>query len=575
MPRPPVACLLHPARVIRTFFPLLAIVAAAPFERPLSAVPGGFTLTTVEAVMMAAMALVVVFDWRRLWAGRSTPLLVPGGAFLAALACAAILAPAEHGNAARFVARMVMAAALFVVAARVTDTAARARAIARTMLAVAAGVAAIAVLEVAQVPAVMKALTAFRPGFHVVAGQLRATSTLFYPTITSMYLEVAFALGLWLLLAPSSRRPRLERAVVFAALTIVAAGIAATFTRAGLLAMGAAIGLIGALRLTRVPRAHAGFGTLTALAASIVAIVFLFHTPELLATRLTTEGSQAWYGARYRAPATLDFSTGSIHRVPIGVTNLGRLVWDSTRDPAFAMAYHWLRSGSEEVVQFDGVRTAFPRTVAPGETVSFEADVIAPGQPGSYVLVWDVVHESRAWLSTEGVTPARTRVTVSGAPVTAVVTTMNRLPTASVTPPRPRLWSAALQMAADHPLLGVGPDNYRHGYGRYLGIGEWDRRVHANNMYLEILTGAGVPGLLTLLWLIAAAGVALWRRAQLADGSAHAAALAALAVWITIAGHGLVDSFLGFTTTYVTFAVAAGLAFSPGLLAHSDDAHRV
>ena len=50
--------------------------------------------------------------------------------------------------------------------------------------------------------------------------------------------------------------------------------------------------------------------------------------------------------------------------------------------------------------------------------------------------------------------------------------------------------------------------------------------------------------------------------------------VAALAAWLVIAGHGLVDSFLSFTTTYVTFAVAAGLALSPGLIASSEPGTR-
>jgi hypothetical protein len=46
-------------------------------------------------------------------------------------------------------------------------------------------------------------------------------------------------------------------------------------------------------------------------------------------------------------------------------------------------------------------------------------------------------------------------------------------------------------------------------------------------------------------------------------------------VWVVIAGHGLVDSFLSFTTTYVTFAVAGGWAVSRGLAQGAADAHRV
>jgi O-antigen ligase len=148
---------------------------------------------------------------------------------------------------------------------------------------------------------------------------------------------------------------------------------------------------------------------------------------------------------------------------------------------------------------------------------------------------------------------------------------MARLPTAATRLARPALWTAALRIAAERPLLGIGPDNFRHVYGRYAGLERWDTRVHANNMYLEALTGAGVPGLAALLWLVAAAGLTLWRRWRAAPGPSALPLAAALATWLVIAGHGLVDSFLGFTTTYLLFALAAGLAFSPGVQTPSDD----
>jgi hypothetical protein len=241
------------------------------------------------------------------------------------------------------------------------------------------------------------------------------------------------------------------------------------------------------------------------------------------------------------------------------------------------MAYHWLRSGSDHVVQFEGARTPFARVVKPGDSITLEANVVAPGQPGAYTLVWDVVHETRSWLSTEGVRPARTDVSVTGPPAQAVVTTMERLPTATAIPSRPELWSAAFRMAVEHPWLGVGPDNFRHAYGPYLGIDQWDRRLHANNMYLEVLAGAGLAGLVAMFWLVAESGVRLWRLAhQQAPEVNHVATLAALAAWAMIVGHGLVDSFLSFTTTYVTFAIGAGLALSPALADPIDaDAHRV
>lgn len=526
-------------------------------------VPSRLTVTSVEMVTTVALCAVFALGLsRRLWWPR--PIVLPGAAFLAVLLAAAVAAPIEQGNALRFVARMLTASMVCVLFVNVADRTDRARAIVRVLVSMGVLVATIALLEVAQVAAVMSALTVFRPGFHVVGGQLRATSTLFYPTIASMYLEMAFALGLWLLLDPASRRPRLERVGVFTALAIIGAGITATFTRAGLFGMAAALIVVASAGIARLGRAQTPLGLLRVLGSVLIAIVVASRSPDLLITRLGSEGSQPWYGAHYQAPSSLRVETGSVGAIPIVVTNTGRLTWDSTRDPAFAMSYHWLRAGSEAVVQFDGNRTPFPSLVRPGATVSLPVSVRAPGEAGAYTLVWDVVHETRAWFSTEGVVSPRTEVQVEGARSVAVVTEMDRLPRASIRPTRLELWSAALGIARERPWLGLGPDNFRHGYGPYIGLERWDTRVHANNMYLEILAGAGIAGFLALVWLLASAGIALWRRCHTAPSAWLMPAASALAAWVMVVGHGLVDSFLSFTTTYLVFAIAAGLAFSRG-----------
>ena len=544
----------------------LAIVVAAPFELSLIAIPGGFTLTTSEVVTLIALVVAassIVAQRQIMW---PAPLILPGLVFLAVVIVAALVAPIEPGNSLRFAARMAVAASVCVLFVNVASTLERARTVVRVAVGTAAIVGAIAVLEQAELPAVMTGLTTFRPGFHVVAGQLRATSTLFYPTIASMYLEVAFALGLWLLFDAAMSRRRLEQSLVFVALVVIGAGISATFTRAGLIGVFASLILVAGLRTWRLPANERNLGLLGALSLTVGAAVILMHSASLLTVRLSTEGSQAWYGAEYQVPQSLRLETGVVHSLPVTVTNTGRVTWDSTAQPPFAMSYHWLRAGSDAVIEFDGERTRFPFPVRPGNTVSLPVTVIAPGEPGNYTLVWDVVHETRSWLSTEGVTPRRTDVQVTGAASSAVATRMTRLPSAPIRPVRLQLWQSALRMASERPWFGFGPDNFRHVYGRYAGFRQWDARVHANNMYLELLTGAGVIGFCALLWLVTAAGVSLWRRARYAPRSAAAVSSAALAAWMMIAGHGLVDSFLSFTTTYLTFAMAMGLAFSPGVV---------
>jgi hypothetical protein len=555
---------------------LLALVIVAPFERALFALPGAFTLTSVELAARAVVALYATTVVRRRAAAfRDVPstLAVAVAAFLIVLVIAAAVTPFAQANSLRFVARMVTGAAVGFAACHTIDSRARARAAAVVMVAVASLIATVAVLEAVQLEAVMAALTIFRPGFHVVAGQLRATSTLLYPTIASMYLEIAFVLGLWLLLEPSPRRPRLASTLAFVALLLVGSGIIATFTRAGLLAMAAALVLVAVLRLVRVPRPRAGLGALTALALTLIVLTFMAHSPELLAARLTTEGSEAWYGVRYDTPGHVALQTGGVHRLPVTLTNTGRLTWDSTADPAVTLSYHWLRDGA--VVTFEGQRTPFATPVRPGQRVSMEADIIAPGEPGTYTLAWDLVHETRAWFSNEGVAIARTEAIVTGAPTAAVAVQMTALPAASLRPSRPELWRAAVQIALAHPWVGVGPDNYRLVYGSYLGTVRADSRVHANNMYLEVLTGAGLTGLTALLVVMGVAAATLWRRVVAAADATHVGAVIAMVLWVVIAGHGLVDSFLSFTTTYVTFAVAGGWAVSRGLAQGAADAHRV
>ncbi len=167
---------------------------------------------------------------------------MPLVAIVACAFIAAFAAPEFRGNALRVAARLGVAAMLFILVANVGRSDRLARQICAALLAAAALVGAIALLELAQVPWVLNALKQFRPGFHVVGGQLRATSTLFYPTITSMFLEVAFALGLaWI---ATSR-------LAFAGLVLAGAGVIATFTRSGLITIALSLAVYGGILFLR------------------------------------------------------------------------------------------------------------------------------------------------------------------------------------------------------------------------------------------------------------------------------------------------------------------------------------
>ena len=531
---------------------LLLVAAISPFERPLPGSIAGLTLTTVELALVIAVAAAAwtwirqpeTLEWR-------TPITVPLIALIACAVVSALAAPEFGGNALRAAGRLATAAILFTIVANAASPRAS-RQMVTVLVATGAIVGAVAVLELAQVPFIHDALRVFRPGFHVVGGQLRATSTLFYPTITSMYLEVIFALGL--IRIASSR-------LTFAALVLIGAGVIATFTRAGLITLAMSMATYGGWLYVKDRHWQREHTALVLLATMLLALVMVSRSPQLLITRMSTDVSQDWYGASYEVPRTLTLRPDSFNDIPVTLSNSGWLTWQSSELPAFALSYHWLAADTEDVVIFDGLRTPFARPIEPGADVQMSARVRAPGYPGTYVLLWDVVQEHRTWLSLEGVYPGRTIVTVAGEPVGGPLPGRGRMPSNAMRMPRSVLWETALKTSRDHPWLGIGPDNFRHTYGRYLGLAAWDTRVHTNNTYLEILTGMGVIGFAALCWLVVAASrsaMAITRSAAADDLPFVAAAFAACVV---IAAHGMVDSFLTFTSTYVVFAIAAGLLY--------------
>jgi hypothetical protein len=533
---------------------VMLVAAVSPFEFPLPVSIFGFTLTTVEITIAIALALGAAawlrnpssIEWR-------TPITLPLAALVVVALVAAAAAPELSGDAVRVAARYAAAVSLFLVVANAARSQRVARQVIAALLVAGALVGAMAILELMQLPWVLNALKAFRPGFHVVGGQLRATSTLSYPTIASMFLEVVFALGLvWI----GAGR------LAFVALVLTGAGVIATFTRAGLITMAVSLawyaGVLYQARRSWQPE-HT---RIVALAAILAALVLMSRSPQMLVARISTEGSQDWYGASYEVPRQLTLRPDSFNDIPITLTNEGRLTWQSSGSPPFALSYHWLTPSSEEVVIFDGLRTPFARPVEPGDRVTLTARVRAPNYPGEYTLMWDVVQEHRTWLSLEGVYPGRSSATIEGAPVGLPPQTKGRMPSSVMRMPRAVLWSTAMQIAREHPLLGIGPDNFRHVYGRYLGLAAWDARVHANNSYIEVLAGMGIAGIAALAWLIVAAARSARRQLAVAGAGTLPIVAASTAACLAIGAHALVDSFLTFTPTYAVFAIAAGLLYA-------------
>jgi len=86
----------------------------------------------------------------------------------------------------------------------------------------------------------------------------------------------------------------------------------------------------------------------------------------------------------------------------VTVRNRSWRTWTSHDTAApFLLSYHWLDRHGRVIVR-GGVRSPFPRPVAPGEHCRAAMRVILPQAPGRYTLAIDVVHETAAWFSEEG-----------------------------------------------------------------------------------------------------------------------------------------------------------------------------
>jgi hypothetical protein len=546
-----------------TLFAGVALLTlAAPFEltAPLVRLPRQSISSLEMAVVVAFAAAVIGMVCARRLPEWRTPLTAPWLALLAAMAVASLASPVSRVNALHMTGRIGAAFGVYLLTVNGVTTARRLRLVLALALAVGLVVAVLAILEFLGVEPVLAWLKAFRPSVSTVGAQVRAGGPLQYPTIASMYLEVVFAFGLGVLLAELDARHTPAVVAIVVALVIIAEGIVVTFTRAGVITMAASLALVGAARVS-ANGFDRGARLIAALTVVVAAFFLTSRSAETMWLRMTTEGQDAWYRATIDAPADLELTTGRNTVVPVAVTNTGRLAWDSSATPPITFSYHWLGEDGDRFVAFENVRTPFADVVEPDDTARVDVTVRPPRQPGRYRIEWDLVQENRLWFSTEpGAVRQMSRVTITGDAADAPVVAAIPPPKRTVRPGRFALWRAAVRMAASHPLVGVGPDNFRLAYGSYAGIAAADPRTHSNNMYLEVLAGGGLLAFAAFAWLVWRASDCVRDGLRLASHPGHAATVGVAAAAIAIALHATVDSFLSFAPTYVLFSLTLGCA---------------
>jgi O-antigen ligase len=110
---------------------------------------------------------------------------------------------------------------------------------------------------------------------------------------------------------------------------------------------------------------------------------------------------------------------------------------------------------------------------------------------------------------------------------------------------RLKLWQAAVAMIRDHPLTGVGLDNFLYRYPEYMLPEAWQEPglSHPHNIILDYWTRLGIGGVAILVWLqleFFRLAVRLYRR--LPEGNPRAIITGLIAGMAATLAHGLIDN---------------------------------
>ena len=128
---------------------------------------------------------------------------------------------------------------------------------------------------------------------------------------------------------------------------------------------------------------------------------------------------------------------------------------------------------------------------------------------------------------------------------------------------RVNVWRSAWAMFTDHPVLGVGLDNFLYAYrGKYILPEAWQEPnlPHAHNIFLDALTRTGLLGFAALIvMLVSFFALARNTLRRITDPDLRALAIGLIASMVNFLAHGLVDTGYWFVDLAFVFMMTLGL----------------
>lgn len=538
---------------------------------------GPISLTTSEVAAGIFIAFSFVYaaaDFS--WYSRRRALDLAVGLFLLSNFLSAAIAAEDKPGAFKFSLRMTFAALVYLGVSRLPARA-------RSHMWVAGAVAA--TLTIVTTVGLMENFTTFVPWPWVLRPfqegiitfgtfyNVRIASTLPFPTVFSMYLELclplALAFGLWLSgrRSNSASRRRLLNVATIVLLVAVMMLQVYTYTRSALVATPISM-LTGALLAAAYGYGRRVWGLLVlgvGVLALIVVLSVLFSNK--MAARLDVEEQEQHYGAEYTIlsmPAELAIE--NTYTAKLHVKNTGSINWAPSESEGVTITYRWLNYPEKENQEVDYIITNLPRDVPPGDEIDLQLEFNTPTENGKYVLVIEMVKAHVGWFSAAGPEPASVPLEfVNGRSRPLVLPAANESfregKPAVTSAPRTQLWQAGIKTWQANPILGVGPDQYRKHYTEYMPELQRDEKVRTHNIFLESLATTGVVGFAAMLYLLFMMFLVQFRlvRDRIQKPGARLVSLALLTASVAYITHGMLDCFLWQTGVAFLFFTYLGL----------------
>ncbi len=426
----------------------------------------------------------------------------------------------------------------------------------------------------------------FQPSGYFLGDRVRFSSTMEYPTTAGSFLSVSLCASFVLAALPAaSRRPQWKW-LWSAAAAIQTLALTLTYSRGALIATVIAISAVAWVLRSRF------FGSRGKLTLTIVLAVLSTGMTAQFLTR-HEPGTRGYSPTKRIARYGLDgdaevrfLRPNRAYRQIIEVRNDASFAW---RQREYGIAYRWSRlSDDKNLPPIPG--TGFRDDLAPGQSIEVPVSLVTPVQEGEYLLIWYVfgcgdgireVKDSYApailcFIEPVGESMIRGMSGKARYYLRAIRKERQDLHDWTA-PGRAELWTAALRILRRHPLLGAGPDNFRLVKWGFMDTPKGDETILANSLYLEILSGSGVLGLVSFLWLVWEWGrLIVSSLPSLRYRSSGAACCFGIAYITGLLTHGFVDYFLKFTPTFLLFWLALGVALAGTLGSRLDhDADRV